>query len=152
VIAPYVNGKHCRRHAPTVSVSPYSSCTGRVMAKYPVCSAWPQEAHEAISDWIQPASASAIPFVANYMRTGWAKKTKPRDTQHVTSSNAGRFSQFLYCHTLQEICNKVIIYLKIGLQLLGLPATRQDSGEFIFQQDCHSAQGTLVSWHKYFTR
>jgi len=30
--------------------------------------------------------------------------------------------------------------------LLGklLPAIRQDSGEFIFQQDCHSAQNTLV--------
>jgi len=35
-----------------------------------------------------------------------------------------------------------------------LPATRQDSEEFIFQQDytAHTAQDTLVFWHKYFTR
>ena len=28
--------------------------------------------------------------------------------------------------------------------------TRQNSGEFIFQQDCHSAQDTLVFWHYIF--
>jgi len=28
-----------------------------------------------------------------------------------------------------------------------LSATRQNSGEFIFQQDCHSAQDALVFWH-----
>jgi len=33
-----------------------------------------------------------------------------------------------------------------------LSATRQYSGEFIFQQDCHSAQDTLDLWHQYFTR
>jgi len=35
-----------------------------------------------------------------------------------------------------------------------LSATRQNSGEFIFQQDCqcHSAQDALVFWHQYFTR
>jgi len=33
-----------------------------------------------------------------------------------------------------------------------LSATRQNSGESIFQQDCCSAQDTLVFWHQYFTR
>jgi len=30
----------------------------------------------------------------------------------------------------------------LGLRML--PATHQDSAEFIFQQDCHSSQNTLV--------
>ena len=30
-----------------------------------------------------------------------------------------------------------------------LSATRQNSGEFIFQQDCHSAQDTLIFWQQY---
>jgi len=33
-----------------------------------------------------------------------------------------------------------------------LPATHQDSGEFIFQQDCRSSQNTLVLWRKYILR
>jgi len=36
--------------------------------------------------------------------------------------------------------------------LLLLPATGQDSGAIIFQQNCHIAQVTLVFWHKHFTR
>jgi len=38
-----------------------------------------------------------------------------------------------------------IFYLKLQI----LPDTRQDSGELIFQQDCHSAQEAIVFWHKY---
>jgi len=33
-----------------------------------------------------------------------------------------------------------------------MPAACQDSGEFIFHQDCHGAPDTLVFWHQYFTR
>jgi len=41
--------------------------------------------------------------------------------------------------------------LAYHLVLKMLPDSHQDSGEFIFQQDRHSSQNTLVLWHKYFT-
>ena len=48
-----------------------------------------------------------------------------------------------YRKLISELVKEVIInrfYFKMQL----LSATRQKTGEFIFQQDCHSAQDTLV--------
>jgi len=50
-----------------------------------------------------------------------------------------------------ELVEEVVIN-RFHLKMQLLSAKRRDSGEFIFQYDCHSAQDMLVFWHRYFTR
>jgi len=45
---------------------------------------------------------------------------------------------------------QMVRQLAYHLALKMLPGTHQDPGEFIFQQDCHSSQNTLVLWRKHF--
>jgi len=43
-----------------------------------------------------------------YSITVWGKKVSQRSL-YITSSNTSRFSQYIYCHIFQEICNTAII-------------------------------------------
>jgi len=63
----------------------------------------------------------------------------------VTTSNRACIRQFLQSPPLQV---KFGTWRTLRI-LLTLPAAHQDSGEFIFHQDCHSTQDMLVFWRKH---
>jgi len=55
--------------------------------------------------------------------------------------------RLIITNTIENLCSelvKEVIINRFHLKMQLLPATRQDSGEFIFQSDFHSAQDTLV--------
>ena len=76
-----------------------------------------------------------------------SKLVRPQSVKCVTSL---RFTKLKYNEYFQSML--MVRQLAYHSALKMLPATHQDSGEFIFQQDSHSSQNTLVLLRKYFTR